>query len=170
MRNAKKIARAAIKRVYQKRLRENPTPAESFLWEALRDKQLGEKFTAQAIVSGFIPDFWCAKLRIIIEVDGASHIGREGYDSWRDKILKSQRISILRFTNDQVITDRSACIAKIQKEIVRKQGSFKPHRKKIKQAPVTVKCVCGSRAFLFDEKLGPHLMSGKGERYPYGIG
>lgn len=176
MKNAKQKARAALKRVYQRRLRENPTKAELYLWEALKDSQLGEKFTQQAIVAGFIPDFWCNRLRLIVEVDGSIHASRKDYDQWRDAIITRHRVLILRFSNEQVFENRAYCIERIKEAI--KQRRNRPsvkrrdtidQKRELPQKPQKIKCSCGTKALLFDGKLGPHLMSGKGERCPLGM-
>lgn len=178
MRTAKQKARAALRRVYQRQLRENPTRAELFLWEVLRDKQLGEKFTEQAIVSGFIPDFWCGRLRLAIEVDGSVHdtAERREYDQWRDEILARNRVMVLRFTNEQVFENRPYCVEAIKNAI--KERSNRPsvrrretidRKRGLPQKSEKVKCSCGTKALLFDGKIGPHLMSGKGERCPKGL-
>ena len=50
--------------------RSNPTEAENALWQALRAKQLGEKFRRQHIICDCIADFVSLKSKLIIEVDG----------------------------------------------------------------------------------------------------
>lgn len=119
MRTAKQKARATLKRVYQIELRENQTRAELYLWEVLRDKQLGEKFTPQAIIKGFIVDFWCGRLRLAIEVDGPIHLERQTYDRKRDAIIADSHVTILRFTNDAVLRERVICVEKIKAEMHR---------------------------------------------------
>src|SRR6266404_4205226 len=86
VRGAKNKARGAMKRVFQRQMREAKTPAEAFLWEKLKDKALGVKFTPQAIIHGFLPDFWCGELRLAIEVDGSIHEKQISYDKWREAI------------------------------------------------------------------------------------
>lgn len=52
-------------------MRRNPTPAEQKLWEdVLKHRPLGYKFTRQKPLDFFIVDFYCAKLRLAIELDG----------------------------------------------------------------------------------------------------
>ena len=67
-------------------LRRYPTPSEKTLWQYLRAKQMcGLKFRRQHPIGPFIADFICLKVKIIIEVDGSVHKGRENYDSQRDR-------------------------------------------------------------------------------------
>ncbi len=92
----KKIQRA-------KELRQNMTPAEKILWEHLRAKRFnGLKFRRQQIIEGFIVDFYCHSLGLVIELDGEIHGKQIEYDPERDKILSSKQLTILRFTNQQV--------------------------------------------------------------------
>lgn len=94
-----------LKIAYARRMRKSPTVAEAHLWEKLRLKKLGHRFRRQAVIFGFIVDFYCPKLRLAIEVDGSWHAGREDYDQMREAKISSAGILILRFTNDEVCED-----------------------------------------------------------------
>ncbi len=54
-------------------LRRAMTPAERKLWQHLCDNQLGVQFRRQHAVGPYIVDFFCAKAKLVIEVDGDSH-------------------------------------------------------------------------------------------------
>jgi leucyl-tRNA synthetase len=79
------------------RLRKNTTEAERILWEVIRKRQLGGyRFLRQHPLYYeyknndhfiFIPDFCCAELKLIIELDGAVHERRKDKDEHRDLIL-----------------------------------------------------------------------------------
>ena len=59
---------------FSKDNRNNPTKAESKIWyDLLSSNKLGYKFLRQRIIDNFIVDFYCHKLKLIIEVDGDSH-------------------------------------------------------------------------------------------------
>ncbi|WP_228374625.1 endonuclease domain-containing protein [Chryseobacterium sp. FH1] len=97
-------------------LRENETDAEKILWEKLRNKQLGGfKFRRQHPISLYIADFYCYKLKLIIEVDGAYHYTKEQIpkDEERTKILEFNGIHVIRFSNDEILSN----IEKVLKEI-----------------------------------------------------
>jgi very-short-patch-repair endonuclease len=94
--------------------RREPTPGEEILWHALRDSKLGMKFRRQHPMKSFVLDFYCAELRIAIELDGASHEGREDYDQWRDAVLRSWGIRVLRFEEKRVREDLSAMLKEIR--------------------------------------------------------
>ena len=97
-----KVSPEKIKRA--KELRQNMTPAEKILWQHLRAKRFNNlKFRRQQIIEGFIVDFYCHSLGLVIEIDGKIHEKQIEYDRDRDKILSTKDLHILRFTNEQVI-------------------------------------------------------------------
>ena len=82
------------------------TKAEVRLWcELLRDRHmLGYPFLRQRPIDGFIADFFCKELKLVVEVDGATH-DEEGAgvrDSRRDARLAELGYSTLRFTDEDV--------------------------------------------------------------------
>jgi very-short-patch-repair endonuclease len=95
-----------------RKLRNRPTEAEVQLWEALRKRQInGSKFLrqypifiAQAGIQYFyIADFYCAKFKLVVEVDGPIHEFKKEYDLNRDLVINSLGIKVIRFKNDEVI-------------------------------------------------------------------
>jgi very-short-patch-repair endonuclease len=73
------------------------------VWAALRDRRLyGFKFRRQHTIGSYVADFYCAEADLVVELDGASHIGREEYDQSRQAWLEDQGLIVLRFSNDQV--------------------------------------------------------------------
>jgi very-short-patch-repair endonuclease len=106
------------KRKFAALMRRNPTDAEAIMWECLRDKHLGYQFRRQITTYGYIVDFWCAALRIAIEVDGSAHHSEEARarDVERDYILRRNEISVLRFTNEEIFNVLEMVIADIRRE------------------------------------------------------
>ena len=93
---------------YAKSMRNKPTEAEAVLWNALSGKNLdGYKFRRQHIIGEFITDFICLKQNLIVEVDGAIHQLPENKksDEERTKWLESQGYRVIRFTNNQVLSN-----------------------------------------------------------------
>lgn len=87
-------------------LRRDPSPAERKLWfELLR--ALPAKFTRQKPLGLYIADFYCASLRLVIELDGDSHYSdrAQQYDERRTAALEAEGIRVLRFTNTEVMRD-----------------------------------------------------------------
>ena len=63
----------------------------------------------------FIVDFYCAALKLVIEIDGDSHFTEEGkeYDEERTKVLEGYGLRVLRFTNEEVMN----CFESVCEEI-----------------------------------------------------
>ncbi len=90
-------------------MRHNPTEPERRLWQLLRKRQLGGlKFRRQAVIGPYIVDFCCPRQRLVVEVDGESHIGRGDVDEARTAHLKRLGYRIMRVTNDDVLRDLEA--------------------------------------------------------------
>jgi very-short-patch-repair endonuclease len=85
--------------------RKNPTPAENKIWdEVLRMRQFADyKFLRQKPLGGYIVDFYCSKLRLVIEIDGDSHAESEEYDAERTKVLEALGLTVVRYNNDEVM-------------------------------------------------------------------
>ena len=85
-------------------LRNNPTLAEKILWQEIRNRKMkGYQFTRQKPIDIFVVDFYCNRLNLVIEVDGASHGSREIEDKIRQERIEKLGIKFLRFTDDEVI-------------------------------------------------------------------
>lgn len=81
-----------------------PTSAERALWRALRKGRLGGwKFRRQQLVDGFIVDFYCHALLLVVEVDGLVHDENREADLRRDEILSARGLTVLRFPNAAVL-------------------------------------------------------------------
>jgi very-short-patch-repair endonuclease len=86
-----------------KELRKNSTLGEVLLWTHLKGKQMrGYDFHRQKPILDFIVDFYCPKLKLVLEVDGESHAGKFKYDSARDSKLKALGLHVLRFREKDV--------------------------------------------------------------------
>ena len=88
---------------FARKLRNNSTRHENRLWyEFLRKYPL--QFNRQKIIMNYIADFYCAKARLVIELDGSQHYTEEGIsrDAAREELLKSFNITIIRFSNLEI--------------------------------------------------------------------
>jgi very-short-patch-repair endonuclease len=87
--------------------RDNPSPAEKKIWyEVLCRRQFeGYKFTRQKPIGNFIVDFYCSKLRLVIEIDGDSHVEYKKYDEARTNTLNQYELKVLRYTNRDVMNN-----------------------------------------------------------------
>ena len=97
--------------------RREPTPGECRLWEALRRGRLGVRFRRQHPIGKFVLDFYCAEVRLAVEVDGAVHDGQMQYDAWREDQLRSRGIRVLRLKEGQVHRDLPSCLTAIRRAI-----------------------------------------------------
>jgi very-short-patch-repair endonuclease len=88
-----------------KQLRKNLTEPERRLWYHLRASRLGVKFQKQAVLAPYIADFAARSDRLVIELDGDTHAGREAYDAARTIALEERGYRVLRFTNADVMTN-----------------------------------------------------------------
>ena len=80
-----------------------PTPAERRLWQGLRKHRIGGlKFRRQVPLGPYIADFYCPSARLVIEVDGVSHIDAAG-DAVRDTWMARHGIRVLRISNRDVL-------------------------------------------------------------------
>lgn len=93
-------------------LRMHSTDAEHKLWSVLRGGQLdGLKFRRQHPVPPYTVDFFCASAKLVIELDGSQH--SEESDATRTRFLQSRGLVVLRFWNNQVLTEIEAVVEAI---------------------------------------------------------
>jgi very-short-patch-repair endonuclease len=100
--------------------RNYPTEVESILWEHLR-KLRGEGFVfrRQHPIDIFIADFYCHKIRLVVEIDGDYHLNNDvaEYDDGRTGELERYGISVIRFKNEEVLKDCNKVINEIKMKI-----------------------------------------------------
>ena len=96
-----------------RRLRRDETDAEAFLWSELRDRRCnGWKFRRQVPIKGYVADFVCSNVRLIVELDGSQH-AYSAYDRARDAKLAEAGYHVLRFWNHEVLRDRHWALDRI---------------------------------------------------------
>ena len=91
----------------RRRLRQESTTAEDFLWQHIRNKKVNQlKFKRQHSIGNYIVDFYCASKRMIIELDGKVHslTYQKEKDKLRDECFKEMDFQILRFSNKDVLS------------------------------------------------------------------
>ena len=84
-------------------LRKNMTPHERKLW-FIYLKHRPEKWYKQRIIDFYIAGFYCAKAKLVIEIDGSQHFTNDAadYDKERTKILNAYGLKVLRFSNHDI--------------------------------------------------------------------
>ena len=102
-----------------KELRNHMTLAEKKLWTGFLQKH-PYRFRPQKQIDNYIVDFYCAKLKLIIEIDGKIHneADRVDYDRERTQIFESYGLRVIRFKNEDVINNFD--------EVCRKIDEFSP--------------------------------------------
>ena len=116
--------------------RKYPTPAEAALWQALRGGNLGVRFRRQHPVEGYIPDFVCLSEQLVVEVDGGYHFfnGQPFSDQERTAYLHERGFHVLRFTNEQVLSDIDNVLKTIKEYLMKSN----PTTKNTKKAPAAL--------------------------------
>ena len=101
-----------------KALRKQTTDAEQLIWRHLRAKRFaGLKFKRQEPIGNYIVDFVCFERRIIIELDGGQHAlpAEMQKDSQRDQWFEAQGYTVLRFWDNEVLTNTEGVLEVIRR-------------------------------------------------------
>jgi len=104
----------------RRRLRNNPTKAESVLWSYLRNRQIEDiKFRRQFSIDNYIVDFYTPSIKLVIEVDGETHFKDDEmeYDMKRQIELEVFDIVFMRFTNTDVIESTEFLVENIRMKV-----------------------------------------------------
>jgi very-short-patch-repair endonuclease len=95
-------------------LRRNMTESEKLLLKLLRNRRIQYKFRTQhAVLPEFYLDFYCAEVKLCIELDGESHIGNEAYDAHRDEKVAELKIKTLRIPSNDLYEHPEGVIERI---------------------------------------------------------
>jgi very-short-patch-repair endonuclease len=114
---------------FAKKLRRKRTKAETRFWticQKLREE--GVVFWNQIVLCGYVADFWCPKLQLVVEIDGPSHLeeSQVKYDKHRAKVMKDElNAQTIRFTNAQVFADLEAVEKELRAKIVTRKAYLK---------------------------------------------
>ena len=102
---------------HAKYLRKSMTDAEHRLWYRLRAHRLDSfKFKRQAMIGRYIVDFVCFERKLVIKVDGGQHDGQAS-DIDRSKWLVDQGFRVMRFWNNEVLSNTGAVLEHIVQEL-----------------------------------------------------
>lgn len=95
--NSGNVARA-------RQLRGQMTLPEVLLWQELR-RQSQFRFRRQHPLGPYVLDFYCAALKLCVEIDGIAHDlgGNPARDGTRDHWLREQGVKILRIPATEVL-------------------------------------------------------------------
>lgn len=103
------------------------TKEERHLWYDFL-KELPVNFNRQKVIGNYIVDFYCAKAKIVIELDGSQHYFDEGRekDLKRDRFLSSLGLTVLRYSNDDVNNSFESVCQDIFNNLVLKKAIDSP--------------------------------------------
>ena len=94
--------------------RRNMTFPEKLLWEKLRANRLnGHHFRRQQVISGYIVDFYCHEVGLVVEIDGSIHAEQVEQDALRDKALTELSLQVIRVSSDDVVHHMDAALSTI---------------------------------------------------------
>ena len=108
-------------------LRRNMTKVERKLWyDGL--KKLPITINQQKVFGKYILDFYCAKAKIVIELDGSQHYEEDGRakDEERDRYLKEQGLTVLRYSNRDVNFQFQEVCEDIRNHLIRQPCGLPP--------------------------------------------
>ena len=96
-------------------LRKKMTEPERKLWLLVRNNQLGMKFRRQLPMGPYVADFYCAKARLDVELDGNQHYTESGRlsDRKRDDYFASVNVRVVRYRNAEIIKNIDGVITDI---------------------------------------------------------
>jgi very-short-patch-repair endonuclease len=91
------------------------TEAEKRIWKQLRAHRFQDAFFRRQVpIGSYVVDFVCLDARLIIEIDGGQHAAEQAKpDAKRDAWLRAQGFSVLRFWNNDVLTNLPGVLERI---------------------------------------------------------
>ncbi len=96
-------------------LRKKGILSEVLLWNMLKAKKMkGYQFMRQKPIDKYIVDFYCNKLKLVIEIDGGSHDQKSEEDEIRQRNLESLGLTILRFYDMDVKKNMNGVLERVQ--------------------------------------------------------
>ena len=99
---------------FSRRLRNHSTLSEVLLWQQIKGRKIkGYQFMRQKPIGNYIVDFYCSKLKLVIEIDGISHDGKAEEDQKRQNHIEKTGIHFLRFYDTDVKKNMPGVIQKI---------------------------------------------------------
>ncbi len=101
------------------------TEAEGKIWNlVLKKDQTGYRFLRQKPIGNYILDFYCAKLKLWIEIDDKSHDRKWEQDEIRTQYLNKLWIKILRYTNDNIYYQLDSVIIDLNTRLKERENEF----------------------------------------------
>jgi very-short-patch-repair endonuclease len=94
------------------------TVPERVLWRAVREALPEHHWRKQVPFGRYFADFACHSAKLVIELDGGQHAAAERYDAERTRFLEAQGYRVLRFWNNDVLSNTAGVLERIAGELV----------------------------------------------------
>lgn len=110
---------------FARELRQASTDAEHLLWQLLRDRRLaGAKFRRRHPIPPYTVDFYCQEAKLAVELDGGQHNEPElqAKDAARSRFLAEHGITVLRYWNNEVLSQTESVLEQIYTELEQRLG------------------------------------------------
>ena len=110
-----------VNKSFRRDLRKNQTFAEQKFWLQIKSRRFHNlKFKIQHGIGPFIVDFFCSEKKLVLEVDGHIHALPEeiSKDILREKYLQNLGLTILRYSNDDVLNNFEGVLLDLEKKIL----------------------------------------------------
>lgn len=104
-------------------LRRDATDAEKRMWRALRETFPALKWRRQVPIGPYFADFFSFAAKLVVEVDGGQHAEASSYDARRTGFLRAQGLTVLRFWNDDVLTNTQGVMTQISLSLREREGA-----------------------------------------------
>ena len=116
-------------------LRKDATEAEKRMWRALRETFPACKWRRQVPIGPYFADFFSFAAKLVIEVDGGQHAEAASYDARRTEFLQAQGLTILRFWNNDVLTNTQGVMEQISLSLREREGATQSRKGEGDQLP-----------------------------------
>ncbi len=106
------------------------TEPEKMLWQSIQKNRVqGFRFKPQHPIDIFIADFYCHKLKLVIEIDREIHNDEDQreYDILRSDEMNQYGIKVIRYTNKQIIRNLNSVVEEIVRICVERKNELESH-------------------------------------------
>jgi very-short-patch-repair endonuclease len=134
-----KAKTGAVQRARQ--LRRSSTDAEQRLWRAVRSKLPAYKWRRQMPIGPYLADFACFAEKLVIELDGGQHADAISYDEVRSRFIQAQGYRVLRFWNNDILTNTDGVLDRIAQSLSLGRGK---EQRKLPEGEVGLSCMHSS--------------------------
>jgi very-short-patch-repair endonuclease len=107
-----------------KALRKARNLPEVLFWMQVTKGQFHQiDFDRQKVIGNYIVDFYVKRFGLIIEIDGASHIGKEEYDAKRENYLRSLGLNVYRISTYSIKHEMGFVLKRLEDFMIDNYGT-----------------------------------------------